>query len=88
MGTPVNKRVQKHRDQMRAQGLRLVQLWLPDTRDPAFRAKMAEEGRRIAEADAKDLELQQWMDATLDETMADIDRMEAQDERRKQVDGK
>jgi hypothetical protein len=83
MGTPVNQRVQKRREAMRAQGLRPVQLWLPDTRDPAFRAKLAEEGRRIAEADARDVELQQWMDATLDETMADIDRMEASDELKK-----
>jgi hypothetical protein len=88
MATPVNQRVQKRREAMRAQGLRPVQLWLPDTSDPTFRAKLAEEGRRIAEADAKDVELQQWMDATLDETLADLDRIEAEDDRRKQAEEK
>mgnify|MGYP006266445517 CR=1 FL=1 len=30
-------KVQAHRDRMRRQGLRLVQLWVPDTRSAAFR---------------------------------------------------
>lgn len=30
------KRVSKHRETLRAQGLRPVQLWLPDTRAPGF----------------------------------------------------
>ena len=33
--TPVNARVQKHRDALRAAGLRPVQIWVPDTRGPA-----------------------------------------------------
>lgn len=30
-------KVQAHRDRMRRKGMRLVQLWLPDTRSAAFR---------------------------------------------------
>lgn len=80
MGTPVKQRVQKRREALRAAGLRPVQMWLPDTRDPKFRADMAEAGRRIAEADVKDTDLQEFMDATWRETLADIDEMEAQSE--------
>lgn len=77
MGTPVNQRVQKRRDALRAQGLRPVQLWLPDTRDPKFRADLAAAGRRIAEADAADVDLQERMDATFQETLNEIKEMEA-----------
>jgi hypothetical protein len=33
--------VQQHRDRQRAKGLRLVQLWLPDTRSRRFAAQAA-----------------------------------------------
>ena len=39
-------KVRQHRERLRAQGLRPVQLWVPDTRSEAFRA----EARREAEA--------------------------------------
>lgn len=80
MGTPVNQRVQKHRNAMRAQGLRLVQLWLPDTRDPKVRAELAREARLIAESDAQDIDLQERMDAVWEETLADIEAMEAKNQ--------
>ncbi len=38
----VARRVRKHRDTLRARGLRPVQIWVPDTRAPGF----AEECRR------------------------------------------
>lgn len=31
MGTSLSERVQKHRDRLRAAGMRLVQIWVPDT---------------------------------------------------------
>ncbi len=34
--------VQRHRARRRAQGLRLRQLWLPDTRTPEFAAQVAQ----------------------------------------------
>lgn len=41
-----NSRVQKHRDKMRAAGLKPVQIWVWDTKDPAF----IEQVRRDCEA--------------------------------------
>jgi len=35
----VNDRMKKNRMQQRAAGLRLVQLWVPDTRSPVFAAE-------------------------------------------------
>ena len=31
------KKVQAHRDRLRAQGLRPIQLWVPDVRSPEFK---------------------------------------------------
>ncbi len=36
MTTPTAERVQKHRQALRAAGLRPVQIWVPDTRRPGF----------------------------------------------------
>jgi hypothetical protein len=80
MGTPVNQRVQKRREAMRAQGLRPVQLWLPDTRDPKFRESLAEQGRRATEADARDTDLQEFVDAVLRDAFAELDEAEAKQE--------
>lgn len=84
MGTPVSQRVQKRRDELRAQGLRPVQIWLPDTRDPKVREAFAEAARSINEADKRDSWVYDLMDETLRETLADIDELERQDQDRKQ----
>jgi hypothetical protein len=42
----VRKRVREHRRRLRAQGLRPVQIWVPDVRSPVF----AREAHRQAEA--------------------------------------
>ena len=59
----VNTRVKKHRAALRAAGLRPIQIWVPDTRQPGF----AEEARRqcaiVAAADAGDRDLEDFMDA-------------------------
>lgn len=44
------ERVRKHRESLRAQGLRPIQIWIPDTRRPGF----AEEARRQSLAIARD----------------------------------
>lgn len=38
------EKVRAHRERLRAQGLRPIQIWVPDTRDPKF----AEEANRQA----------------------------------------
>ncbi len=42
-------RVRKHRAEMKAKGYRLKQVWVRDTKDPAFREQLREECRIIAE---------------------------------------
>jgi hypothetical protein len=63
--TAVNERVRKHRDALRAAGLRPIQIWVPDTRQPGFARECRLQSRRVAKADARDLELQGLLDAAL-----------------------
>jgi Protein of unknown function (DUF3018) len=67
--TSVNTRVQRHRDALRMAGLRPVQIWVPDTRQPNFSQECIRQSQLIAQADASDIELQHFMDQSL----ADID---------------
>jgi hypothetical protein len=65
MPTPLAKRVQKHRDSLRAAGLRPLQIWVPDTRRPGFAEECRRQSRLAAQADAADVDLQNFMDAAL-----------------------
>lgn len=69
MATPVNKRVQRHRESLRARGLRPLQIWVPDTGRAGFAEECRRQGRLAADADAADRELLEFMDAAL----ADLD---------------
>ncbi|HEX3574928.1 MAG TPA: antitoxin MazE-like protein [Rhodopila sp.] len=40
--------IARHRASQRQRGLRPVVLWLPDVNDPAYRARLVEECRRLA----------------------------------------
>ena len=50
--SPANKssreKVRAHRARLRRQGLRPVQIWLPDTRSPKFAAEARRQSRAIA----------------------------------------
>ncbi len=48
MGSAVTERVRKHREQLRAEGLKPVQIWVPDTRSEAFRLKCEQESLSLA----------------------------------------
>lgn len=64
------ERVRKHRESLRARGLRPIQIWVPDTRKPGF----AEEARRqclAANDPAHDKEIFDFMDAVLADTRWD-----------------
>ena len=63
MASSVNQRVSKRRDALRAQGLRPVQIWVPDINAPGF----AEEYRRQAKllADADDPTIDGFIEAAL-----------------------
>lgn len=63
--TPVNARVQKHRDARRKAGLRPVQIWVQDTRRPGFADECRRQCLLVAEADKTDADLERLMDAAL-----------------------
>ena len=55
MGEPERKSVQErvgsHRQRLRAQGLRPVQIWVPDVRSPEFVAEARRQALAVAESD-------------------------------------
>lgn len=65
MPTPVNDRVQKRRNALRAAGLRPVQIWVPDTRRPGFAEECRRQAVIVAAADAADNDLGAFLDAAL-----------------------
>ena len=69
MGASASQRVQRYRDGLRAQGLRPVQIWVPDVRRPGFDADCRRQSRLAAKADSRDTGLSEFMDAAL----ADMD---------------
>lgn len=52
------------RRRKREQGLRPVQLWVPDTRSPEFAAQCQAEAAAIAAHDPEGEEIQRWIDET------------------------
>ncbi len=48
-------------------GLRLIELWVPDTRLPDFQKECARQARLVAEADKKENELETLMNQALEE---------------------
>ncbi|WP_123102014.1 antitoxin MazE family protein [Acidithiobacillus sulfuriphilus] len=69
MTTPVATRVQKRRNALRAAGLRPVQLWVPDTRQPGFAAECWRQSELASQTDRADAALLEF----LDETLLDVD---------------
>ncbi len=63
-GSPKTSRekVQKHRNLLRAQGVRLIQIWVPDVRSRAF-AVAARKQSRIVAASPFEAEDQAFIDA-------------------------
>ncbi|TFV71164.1 DUF3018 family protein [Bradyrhizobium frederickii] len=41
-------KVQAHRDRLRAQGLRPIQIWVPDIRSPSFRSEAHRQSLAVA----------------------------------------
>jgi hypothetical protein len=71
MPAPVNERVQKRRDALRAAGLRPIQIWVPDTRSPGFAEECRKQALAVMAADAADTELGDFLDAALVDLDAD-----------------
>lgn len=68
-GTHVNARVQRHREALRAAGLRPVQIWVPDTRRPGFEDECRRQSLLVAQADQADATVNQL----IDEALADVE---------------
>jgi len=60
MNSPVTTRVRKHRELLRSEGLRPIQLWIPDTRSAAFRLKCERESAFLAN-DPLEAETMEWI---------------------------
>jgi Protein of unknown function (DUF3018) len=62
--SPSAQRMTEYRMRLRAQGLRPVQFWLPDTRSPKFIAACREQSLALARSDPAGDELQVFIDQT------------------------
>jgi hypothetical protein len=62
---PSRVKVQEHRKRLREQGLRPIQIWVPDVRSPSFRSEAHRQSAAIA-ASAHAREDQAFIDAISD----------------------
>jgi Protein of unknown function (DUF3018) len=62
---PSRVKVREHRERLRKQGLRPIQIWVPDVRSPAFRSEAHRQSAAIA-ASAHAWEDQAFIDAVSD----------------------
>lgn len=65
MATNTAERVHRHRAQLRAAGLRPVQLWVPDTRRPGFADECRRQSRLLRD-DRQEGETLSWLEAVAD----------------------
>lgn len=63
--TPSRVKVRQHRERLRAQGLRPIQIWVPDVRAPSFRSQAHLQSLAVA-ASAHAQEDQAFIDAVSD----------------------
>ena len=52
MPVPSRDKVREHRERLRAQGLRPIQIWVPDVRNPSFRAEAHGQSAAVAQSPA------------------------------------
>ncbi|PWR20582.1 antitoxin MazE family protein [Zavarzinia compransoris] len=45
---PVREKVREHRARLRAQGLRPIQIWVPDVRSPSFQEQARRQSQAVA----------------------------------------
>ena len=71
------QRVAKRRAALRAQGLRPVQIWVPDTRAPGFTEECARQAAVADAANRADPELSQLEEAVAADIAEHIDALES-----------
>ena len=62
---PSRVKVREHRERLRKQGLRPIQIWVADVRSPAFRAEAHRQSAAVA-ASARAFDDQAFIDAVSD----------------------
>jgi hypothetical protein len=62
------ERVRKHRESLRAQGLRPVQIWIPDTRRPGFTEEAHRQSIAVARNKSHEKEIFDFIDAVMKDT--------------------
>ena len=70
------RRVARHRESLRAQGLRPVQVWVPDTRAPGFAEEYARQAAIADAANRDDPELMDFLDAAAADLAEELDALE------------
>jgi hypothetical protein len=65
METSTSARVRKHRLVLRAEGLRPLQIWVPDTRKRGFAAQCRRQSL-LLKSDSAESELMDWMQQAAD----------------------
>ena len=66
MPTPAKEKMRDYRARMKEQGLRPVQLWLPDTRSPEFIAEARRQSRLVSRNRKHEAEIAAFIDAVID----------------------
>jgi hypothetical protein len=56
------EKVRAHRDRLRQQGLRPLQIWVPDVRSPSFKKQARRQSRAVAKSSHAELD-QYFIDA-------------------------
>jgi hypothetical protein len=69
MTVSINDRVKKYRNNMRALGLRPVQIWVPDTKKSDFSEACLKQSRLIADTEKND----QTLHSTIEDAWLDIE---------------
>ena len=62
----VATRVQKHRNALRASGLRPIQIWVPDTRRRGFLGECRRQSLQLRQ-DAKEKDVLEWIENVSDD---------------------
>lgn len=61
MTSSTAERVKKHRDALRAAGMRPVQIWVPDTRSAGFAAECRRQSLLVTKAAVPEADTLQWL---------------------------
>jgi hypothetical protein len=69
-GASVRERVRSHRQRLRQQGLRPIQIWVPDVRSPEFAAEARRQSRAVARS-AHAADDQAFVDALAADVLTD-----------------